>query len=250
MKKNQIVGVVAVIGTCAIAGLPCISIAQQATISYSQTVSLIATFDSEKHYTASTTGPVLDMIFWGMVDNNGAYLSEGLTKRLVGGTITAAKIKTEASAASYAYDGALLELLFYTKENVPVEATDAGLRSDVGGAKGKGTAIKASIANLWKNKAITANLTECLEGYPPDEAVVLVNVISTPWFNSSKKVYENTDATWASQSYQQICHDARMVELAKRSVAVKLLAEQGYVQIPTVTYAVFEWSANKYGYTK
>ena len=57
-------------------------------------------------------------------------------------------------------------------------------------------------------------------------------------------MYEDTDTSWASQSLWQIYRDARTVELAKRSAVVKLLAIQGYVSVPTSTYAYFVYSGS------
>jgi hypothetical protein len=219
------------------------------TVSYSQTVTLIGTFDKEKQYVESTTGPILDLIIQGMIDNDGVYLAEGLKWRLVG-NISSTRVKNGAAAAEYPDDGKLLELLFYTGQSVPAFITDADLRSRVGGIKGNGTAIKKSVESFWKNKDITTNLIECLEGYPPETAAVLVDVISRTWYSGVAKIYENTDVSWASESLWAIYHDVREVELAKRSVVVKLLAENGYIEIPTVTYAEFIWSQGEYGYAK
>lgn len=224
------------------------------TVSYDQTISLITAFDKEKHYGTNTTGPILDLIIYGMVDNDYyysdneySYLSEGLKKRLL--HVSSGKIKEEAATAEYPQDGKLLELLFYTRQAAPNSfITDDDLRSKVGGKNGTGASIKKSVEKFWKSKYITDNLVDCLEGYPPETSAVLADIISRTWYSDDANVYENTDTSWASQSLWCIYRDARLVELAKRSAVVKLLADHGYIVIPTVAYAEFWWSQGYYGY--
>jgi len=228
--------------------------------SYAETIELITQLQKEKTFTNTITGPILDAILQGLIANDGAPPganpedgisdSEGLKKRLVGSSSTS-RIQKQAAAAMEGGDGRLLELLYYTAQStVPAFMDDDTLRSQVGGKKGTGAAIKKAIAKFWTNKSITTNLIECLEDYPPAQAAVLVDVISATWYRSSAHVYEQTTTSWASQSYWQIYHDGREIELAKRSVVVKLLAGQGYLTLPQQTDAQFIWSQGYYGYTK
>jgi len=256
VKKTTIINIIiAVIATLFIGAVPN-RLNAQAYLSYDQTIGLIKTFDSGKHY---TNGLTLDLIIQGMVDNDlydynspylSSYLTEGLKKRLIGGK-SSEKIKKEAAAAEYPADGQLLELLYYTRQSGPQAfITDDDLRRKIGGKNGTGAAIKKSIVKLWKNKDITTNLIECLEGYPPETASLLADIIARTYYSDAAGTYENTDTSWASESLWSIYRAARLVELAKRSVVVKLLADNGYLQIPTVAYAEFEWSQGYYGYDK
>jgi len=183
---------------------------------------------------------MLSSIIFGMVANDLDYLSEGLKRRLLSYS-TAAKILKQAAAAEYPANGDLLKLLFYSRQNtVAVFITDAGLKSLVGA---HGGSILYAERGFWKNKDINqTNVIRALEGYPPATAVVLVDVISRTWYRAGTQNYEDIDTSWASQSLWQIYCDVREVELAKRSTVVKLLAFEGYLEIPTVTYAEFDWS--------
>lgn len=228
------------------------------TIPYDDEIVLIRTFEKQKTYTNSVTGPMLEQIVQGLIQNDGLPPgsnpsdgigdSEGLKKRLVG-SAGPAKIRAQADAALTPGDGNLLQLLYYTRQSVvPAFLTDAQFRGLVGGKNGNGATIKTSIARFWNNQNISNNFIECLESFPAPQAAVLVDVISATWYRGSAGIYENTVTSWASQSCWQIYHDGREVELAKRSVVVKLLANQGYLTLPTVTYAQFIWSQGYYGY--
>ena len=248
MRNTKIINITIATIVFAIIGLPG-QIFGQTVVSYSQTIALIAAFNKDKTYSAQTTGSTLNLIIYGMADNDYLFLSEGLKFRL-GQNISLAKVKLEAAGALNVYEGNFLLLQYYTRHNIPPNLEDTALRSRVGGVHGQGTSIKVSMANMWKSRNITTNLIQCLEGFDPQTAANLVNVVCRPWYSPSAKVYENTDPTWASESLLYIYTDVNTVEVAKRSVVVKLLAEQGYIQIPTYTYAYFTWSVQTFGYAK
>jgi hypothetical protein len=209
---------------------------------YDQVLAQIVQFENQKTYTAATTGPMLNSIISGMIDNDSVDLSEGLKRRLVG-TCTGAKILKQAAAAENPADGDLLELLFYTRQNpVPVFITDADLKGMV---SGNGVANVIAERAFWKNKNINqTNVIRALEGYPPATAIVLVDIVCRTWYRGATQSYQNIDTSWASQSLWQVYYDMREVELAKRSTVVKLLAYEGYVNIPTETDAEFIWSGS------
>ena len=208
--------------------------------SYDDVIAQIKKFENQKLYTVSNTGPMLDSIISGIIQNDGGYLCEGLDRRLVG-YVSAAKILKQAATAETPSDGNLLELLFYTRQApVPVFITDVGLKGRV---VQNGAAIKRAEAGFWDAKDINkTNVIQALEVYPPETAVVLVDIISRPWYQAGGQVYENIDTSWASQSLWDIFYSAREIELAKRSVVVKLLANQGYITLPSVVYADFVYS--------
>lgn len=257
MNRSNTFVVTAIIAITFIAcGIP--SRGNSQTISYDDEILLINTFEKQKVNTNKVTGPMLDQIVEGLIQNDGLPPgsnpsdgigdSEGLKKRLVGGAGTT---KIRAQAALTPSDGNLLQLLYYTRQSVvPAFITDDQLRGLIGGKNGTGAAIKSSMSKFWNNQNISNNFIECLEGFPSAQAAVLVDVISATWYRGSAGVYEKTITSWASQSCWQIYHDGREVELAKRSAVVKLLANQGYLTLPTVTYAQFIWSQGYYGYDK
>jgi hypothetical protein len=205
---------------------------------YNSLTSIIKTYRNEKTYSAANSF-LLDSILAGMDYFDGGPYG-ALPKRLVGG-LAASKVTAEMKGASDAHEGALIGLLWVTQEaKVPAQLTDVGLHKAVGR---DGSALKKSIAKLWERPALDDALIESLEGFPPEEAAVLADVVSQTWFGSqTAKVYENTYTTWAAQSLWQVYRDARFVELAKRSTVVKLLHDNYYLSIPTETYANFFYS--------
>ena len=226
MLLNRITALIIFIATASV------SFVQMLT--YEQTISLIQVYNAEKHYSVATNGLMLDLIIQGFIDNANDTLSEGLKKRLDAG-LTVAKLKQDVSVAADADTGALLDLLYNTRESIPLFISDKDLLDLVGGKKGTGTMLIKGIINYW-------NMYESLEDFEPSEATKLVEVVAKPWFNSTLPVYETSDPSWASRSLQKIYTDARTVELAQKSVVVKLLANMGCITIPAYTEADFAYS--------
>lgn len=219
-------------------GLPC-TIFAQANLSYDGVISLISTFESQwKYNTPEANSVELSNIYKGMIMNNDTGGSEGLKKRLVG-SLSTARMKLQCSAVGDTNEGQLLALMYYTRQSpVPAFIEDTGLRSRVGK---NGTGILKSEDTFWKNPEIADCIT-ALEAYPPQTAAILVQVIAKTWYQGSAKIYEDTYTSWASESLWQIYDDIRTVELARHSAVVKLLANEGLVTLPTVTYADFIYS--------
>ena len=234
MKKTLKISIAAVI--LLLGASPCRLLAQ----SYDQVLTQIVAYENLKKITPATAGPELDSIIQGMIYNEGGYLAEGLKRRLVGYSSSTLILK-QAAAAETAAEGNLLELLFYTRQNpVPVFITDADLHNWV---VRNGAAIKLAELGFWKGANIDkTNVIEALGGFPPATAAVLVDVVSDTWYQAGNSVYERIGTSWASESLWQVYKDVRKVEFAKHSVVVKLLGQQGYITIPSVTYAEFEWS--------
>jgi hypothetical protein len=211
----------------------------QTDLSYSGVISLIGTFESQwKNNAPQTDNVMLGNIFQGMIANNSAEDSEGLKKRLVG-SLSTAKMKAQGTAVGDTNEAQLLALMYYTEQSVvPAFIEDTTLRGRVGK---NGAAILKAQDGFWKTATIT-NCIDALEAYPPETAAGLVKVIATTWYQGAAKIYEDTDTSWASESLWQIYDDIRTVELARHSLAVKLLANEGLVTLPTVTYADFAYS--------
>jgi hypothetical protein len=194
-------------------------------------VSDIAEFESLRTYDANT--PVLfAKIMEGMIFNSfrGPHY-----KKLLVGNITSAKIIRQSSAIHPA-DGTFLKLMYNTKKATPAFITDATLKSAV---VGKGVLIRYVVGQNWSKPAVTKSKLRVLENYTPVDAAELAQLITIPCCKDSAEGYP---ISWASESLWQIYYDANMVEFAKRSVVVKLLAAEGYITIPTQTHAEFRWS--------
>src|ERR1035438_87051 len=73
------------------------------TVSYDDTISLIVAFEKDKTYSPDTTGTTMDLIFEGIIDNDGVSSSEGLKRRLVG-SLTNHKLKLQMEGAPDAAD--------------------------------------------------------------------------------------------------------------------------------------------------
>ena len=237
MKKFSLLIKKAVFGLLSITALSIPAFGQN--LSYNQTINLITTFESQKTYSPSTTGPMLNQIIQGLAANyanDGLYA--GLEKRLVG-SLSTTKMKLQAAGAENNADAQFLAMLYYASQSVvPAQITDDNLKSRVG-KDGKGL-IKAE-ETFWKNSNLT-NGYGAFEQYSPAMAGILASVVAMTWYQGAAKVYENTSPTWASESLWQIYSKIRLVELAKHSTVLKLLAQEGYLDLPTFTRAHFEWS--------
>ncbi len=232
--KKLLVGITAALFVLAI-GSNC----AKAQFSYAETVQNIKLFETAKSYKPANTGPLFISILEGMVENNNAYMSEGLKLRLVG-TVSRSKLNSQLNGVDDPSDGLLLILLYDTKQSVPLSLTDVQLKIKI---TGNGSAVKGAMQNMWATKEIaSAKLVTCLEQYDPWTATSMASIISKPWYSPFSTTYENSQPTWAAQSMFNIHYCAGLVELAKRSVVVKMLRDHGYIYIPTEVDAQFIYS--------
>lgn len=163
--------------------------------------------------------------------------SEWFKRELVGYS-SARRIALQARSAEYEYEGDLLRLLYITRQSLPSFVTDSGLKARVGK---KGGPVNDAAQRVWRGNGIR-DLARCLESYPPEKAARLAQVICQTWYKGAPKNYVEVWPSWASESLSDVYFDIRMVELAKRSIVVKILGAEGLLGIPSATYAHFVWS--------
>ena len=225
-----------VIAAIAIFGVSVTQINAQ-TITFDQTTALIRTFESQKYYHPDTTGPILAQILVGLVQNNDTILGN---KHDLVANVAKKKLDTQAANAAHPVDGDTLSLLYYTRQApLSPSMSEKSLRQAVGA---DGSSIKSSVANSWKKNEVGNSFIDVLEELNPEVNVQLIDIISQPYFTSKESVYKNTLVTYASESLFEVYYDVRLIELAKRSVVVKILATYGYVYIPRSVTAEFRLS--------
>lgn len=231
-KRNRSMKKFIVMATCM--ALSAFAMYAQNQSTYNQTCALINSFESIKTYTVQTTTPLLSAILEGVVEDNCVYTYPGLKYRLVG-NVSKSKLNKQSLATANWIEGDLLYLLYYSRQNGPsAKVSDKQLAQLT---KDGGTKIIKWVRNQWNKKELNYGIIDTLQDYRPETACVLIDVIAQPYWSNPAKIPELTQPTQASRDLWQIYFDARLVELAKRSVVVRLLAEHGDICIPTVTYA-------------
>lgn len=207
-------------------------------ISFDQTTAYIRTFESQTYYTSTTTGPILSLILMGLVQNNTTILGN---KHDLVANLQEKKFEQQVANANNPVDADTLSLLYYTRQpGLSPSLTEKGLKKAVGA---DGTAIKAWVARAWQKNEVGNSFIDVLEQFNPEINKEMIDLISQPYFSTKKNsIYKNTLVTYASQSLFEIYYNVRKIELAKRSVVVKLLATYGYINIPRTTSAKFRIS--------
>ena len=207
--------------------------------SYDQTIQCIKAFERAPTYTPATTGALLTEILYDMSYWEPVPMSEGLKYRLIG-NVSRSKFLGQLNGVDDPADGLLMLLMYDTQQGIPINMRDTALKSK---ASNNGASIKNIVQRVWNKPEIAnAQLTQCLEAYDPRTSAALARTICKPFYAPASPTYENTSPYWASQSMFKIHYDMNLVELAKRSVVVKLLRDHGYVNVPTTTYAEFIYS--------
>ena len=206
--------------------------------SYGQAIQSINQFQAAKHYTPATTGPLFARIVDDLAFYQGYNMSEGLKKRLVGGSNNN-KFNQQLNGTDSLADRNLLHLLRLTQQTVNTNTEDATLRSK---AAHNGISIVTPIKALWANKQINSDLIESLDYLDPISAMEMAWAIAYPWYSPSKPIYENSFKTLAAESLFEIKTDMSLVELAKRSALIKLLRDNLGFYIPDEVDAQFLWS--------
>jgi len=206
---------------------------------YDRTIGLIHTYTTMREYTTNVSGPILHYIINGMIDHYGES-SEGLKLRLVR-HLSAGKVRKMQVAALEPREGKLLRLLYATRQS-PVNyfITENRLAKLFGTAGGR---INTAQRHFWDR--IDQDLIDVLEEYPPKVSEILVSVIAQPFFSGIRHPdtrYETAMTSWASDSLWEVYFAFRRVELARRSLPVRLMAEKGMVEIPEHAEAYFRWS--------
>lgn len=211
--------------------------AQSSNLSQREILALINQLRRQRVITNATVGPTISAILNGTIDL-GDLESAGLIKRRLTAGIGKAKLKKLAEAANPP-DGALLTLLHVTSRSVMNNLTDAGLKAAVAQ---RGRAVKLRTAKVFASRALTIDHLRVLEHYPPERAAEVLDVIASVAFVRGELPYGAPDTTWASESFWEVNFEARKVEFAKKSVVARLLANLGWVNLPTEVEAEFVWS--------
>ena len=137
-------------------------------------------------------------------------------------------------------DARLLGLLLYSRSSVMNNLTDAALRRAVA-RKGQNQIRKAD--KQWD--AIAPEWLQAIEGYPLADADAIVKLAGGLWFVAGPLPEGAPGTTYASKSLRDVRYAINQMEFAKHSVAVKLLAGQGLVEIPDSVEATFDWSGGQ-----
>jgi hypothetical protein len=206
---------------------------------YDRTIGIIHTYTNMREHEPEWSGPMLHYILNGMIDHYGES-SEGLKLRLVR-NLSKRKVLKMAAGASDPREGKVLQLLYATRQS-PVNhfITDNRLAKLFGTAAGR---ITTAQTHFWNR--IDQDLIDVLEEYPLKTGRMLVYVIAQPFFSGIRHPdthYEGAMTSWASDSLWEVYFAFRRVELARRSLPVRLMAEKGIVEIPDHAEAYFRWS--------
>ncbi|MES2315075.1 MAG: hypothetical protein V4524_04035 [Patescibacteria group bacterium] len=209
----------------------------QTVQTYNVTCARINTFESFKFYFPETTTPMVYSILAGLVNDNCVYAYPGLKYRLVA-HVSKGKILKQANGTYSQIEGRLFYLLYLSKQ-VTGPRANLSDKALVSLTKDGGIRLMGSVRRQWaKNLELNNSFyTDTLQDYNTNTVTVLVDVIAQPYWVHPAKIPELTPSMFAGRALWQVYHDIRLVELAKRSVAVKLLADCGVICIPTVTYA-------------
>lgn len=81
-----------------------------------------------------------------------------------------------------------------------------------------------------------------LETCSPEEAKKWYQIIAAVGFQSGGYTYGAVGTTWAAERLKTALENIRKVELAERSVPIKLLVANGEIELPNTADAVFDWS--------
>jgi hypothetical protein len=212
----------------------------QGLISYDQTMAFIRLFESERSYSPQTTGPLLSSIYAGMVENDSPAFKPPLLN------IGWKKMATQANNASTAPEADLLYLLYDTRQVTPPNISMQSLHART---KNNGINLIKWVQQQWNKSRLDEDscgilLVNDFQDFNPSTAVCLVNIVCEPyWQNPNHTDYRQTKVSPAGQNLWWIYYNIRLVELAKRSVAVKLMADHGLIEIPTATVASFPGTA-------
>lgn len=205
--------------------------------SYNETCAHISTLQSLKFYYPETVTPLVNDILEGLVEDNCVYAYPGLKYRLVG-RIGKALIIRQANGTYSLIEGRLFYLLYLSRQ-VTGPRANLSDKALLNLTKDGGLRLVGSVRRQWAKKPELSNdyYTDVLHCYNTNTAVTFVDVIAQPYWVHPARIPELTVPTPASRALWQIYHDIRLVEFARRSVAVKLLNDCGVICIPTVTYA-------------
>jgi len=138
-------------------------------------------------------------------------------------------------------DRPLVSLLYHTRQSISHGMTDAGLGWLARETERKREVVQRVVKTLDKPEVIAA--LSALEDISPKELGNVATCIAATWYDTSGGLpYGAPSTTWAAQSHKRVTEDIRAVELAKRSVVVRLLVQQKDHSLPDKTTAYFQWS--------
>lgn len=135
--------------------------------------------------------------------------------------------------------GLIVQIMYLTRRGCADNSTDAHERDVVGKT---GLSVIVGVHATWSNKQLTNSVIEVLENEPPDVAAALYQIIPRPYWYSGDLPDGANDTTWASDSLWNVLFCTAQAEWARRSVVVRLLAQQGRISIPGSVDAEYTWS--------
>ena len=138
-------------------------------------------------------------------------------------------------AAASSSDRDLLKILYYTKQSVPIGKTDADLKSDFADKQ-----VVKDVIKLFASDKISGCFAS-LEKCTPEQLKGIINaIVAVPCVGGYLPEGAST-TTLASRRLKTATQNIRYVELAKKSVVVRLLAEDAG-NLPKTAEAIFDWS--------
>ncbi|MEI8328151.1 MAG: hypothetical protein WCG02_03380 [Candidatus Taylorbacteria bacterium] len=152
----------------------------------------------------------------------------------VAGNMTKSRSRKVASSAYTKPEKQLFELMYDAATSTPEYMEDTELQ--ILGVK-NGANLKKDVA---KRLSGDNGQLRALESYSPEEVVTIYENFSQPWFTYDNDPYSRP--TWAAVSLWYAKLDMCKAEMAKRSVVLRLLADQGKLDIPSSTSLDFFWS--------
>jgi len=129
-------------------------------------------------------------------------------------------------------DRAFLLVLYLTSQSVPRGQLEGAIDIEV-----KDSRKQKEATELFSNADVVRNI-DVLNSVAPETLKECVEAIRDVWLS-----YKGPGMTFdAAQDMCNLLEDIRLVELARRSTAVKLLVQEGDIVLPGHTYARFRWS--------
>ncbi|MHC4405203.1 MAG: HEAT repeat domain-containing protein [Planctomycetota bacterium] len=130
-----------------------------------------------------------------------------------------------------------LTLLYYTRQAVGTGVTDAALYHWM-----VDWAFMRGVNSVLDHAAVSEHLS-VLNSCAPEKAAKLSGMIAAAqYLDTPKPLGALGMTTWAAGSANGVISAVRRVELARRSVVLRLLVQEGMVTLPETVSANFSWS--------
>ncbi len=201
----------------------------------SGTLDPIHELKKQKVHSRDTTGPLLTQVLNELMSSG---YSPGQLKQQLFVGMSAAKVHDIATMATTERESKLLLLLYHSRPGlVPHFITDSGLKSIF---ERHGNQFLAKYHKQMNRDVITDDLVEVLELYSPANAVVISSLCASAWYHNGPR-----GVSYASERLLEMTYYVRQNELAKRSLVLRLLKEEGMIYLPTQVNVIYDWSGHK-----